>query len=36
MKRAIVVAALLRQISKFGASAGAQTAQTAAAPKCQW
>jgi hypothetical protein len=33
---AIVVAALLRQISGFAASAGAQTAQTAAAPKREW
>ena len=33
MKRA--VAALLLQISGFSAYAGAQTAQTAAAPKCE-
>src|SRR5262245_17291432 len=35
MKRTIVVAALLLQISGFAAYAGAQTAQTAAAPKCE-
>ena len=36
MKRAIVVGTLLLQIAGFAASAGAQTAQTAAAPKCEW
>jgi hypothetical protein len=32
----LVVATLLLQISGFAASAGAQTAQTAAAPKREW
>ena len=32
----LVVATLLLQISGFAASAGAQTAQTAAAPKGEW
>lgn len=36
MKRAIVVATLLLQISGFAASAGAQTAQPAASPQCEW
>jgi len=32
----LVVATPLLQISGFAASAGAQTAQTAAAPECEW
>ena len=32
----LVVATLLLQISGFAASAGAQTAQTAAAPEYEW
>jgi hypothetical protein len=36
MKRAIVAAALLLQISGLAAAAGGQTAQTAASPQCEW